>query len=136
MFCTGHTELSHHMCIYYSAAVAVTCKKDVGMGRYVCLTLCYMSSPLPLHTAMPTYIPGFLCRESTSAVVYATRAEMSRIHPSYPVAAAAWSCLSSEKIRDQKNIHRNNLRQKTFPNDVGIAIPKNIQTRCRHGCMQ
>ncbi len=53
-------------------------------------------------------------------------AEASRIHSSYPVAAAAWSCLSSEKIRDKKNIHRNNLklRQKTFPNDVGIAMQK------------
>ncbi len=48
-------------------------------------------------------------------------AEASRIHPSYPVAAAAWSCLSSEKIKDKKNIHRNlDLRQKTFPKDVGI----------------
>ncbi len=45
---------------------------------------------------------GFLRRESTSALVYSTAAEASRIHTSYPVAATAWSCLSSEKIRDKK----------------------------------
>ncbi len=44
---------------------------------------------------------GFLRRESTSALVYSTAAEASQIHTSIPVAAAAWSCLSSEKIRDK-----------------------------------
>ncbi len=33
-------------------------------------------------------------------------AEASRIHPSSPLAAAAWSCLSSDKISDKKR-HRN-----------------------------
>ncbi len=37
-------------------------------------------------------------------------AEASQIHLSSPLAAAAWSCLSSEKISDQKKIHR--TRQK------------------------
>ncbi len=102
MFCTGHTELSNHMCIYYSAAVAVTCKKDVGMGYvHVCVTLCFMSSPLPLHTAMPLY-PVFSVGSQLLRLFMLQVAEASRIHLSYPVAAAAWSCLSSEKIRDQK----------------------------------
>ncbi len=52
MFFTGHTELRNH--IMYSAAVAVTSKKDVGMG--LCMfNFVFMSSPLPLHTAMPIY---------------------------------------------------------------------------------
>ncbi len=40
-------------------------------------------------------------------------AEARRIHPSYPLAAAAWSCLSSEKISDPKK--STEARQKTFP---------------------
>ncbi len=52
MFCTGHMELRNH--IMYSTAVAVTCKKDVEMG--LCMfNFVFMSSPVPLHTAMPIY---------------------------------------------------------------------------------
>ncbi len=42
------------MCIYYSAAVAVTCKKDVGMGLCMFNFVFYVIT-LPLHTAMPVY---------------------------------------------------------------------------------
>ncbi len=38
-------------------------------------------------------------------------AESSRIHPSSPLAAAVWSCLSSEKVSDQKKSHRNKTKE-------------------------
>ncbi len=42
------------MCIYYSAAVTVTYKKDVGMGLCMFNFVFYVIT-LPLHTAMPIY---------------------------------------------------------------------------------
>ncbi len=62
--------------------------------------------------------------------------EASWIHPSSPLAAAVWSCLSSEKISDPKKYTE--TRQKHFlqnVKDVGIIMPKSIQARCRHGSM-
>ncbi len=48
------------------------------------------------------------------------------------MAAAAWSCLSSEKISDKKNTE---IRQKRFSNkDVGITMIKSIQTKCMAVC--
>ncbi len=43
-------------------------------------------------------------------------AEASRIHPSSPLAAAAWSCLSSEKISDPPKIHRNKKKKRFLQN--------------------
>ncbi len=47
-------SLRRDVCIVaFVELLQLTCKKDVGMGLYVCLPLCYMPSPLSLHTAMP-----------------------------------------------------------------------------------
>ncbi len=41
-------------------------------------------------------------------------AEASRIHPSSPFAATAWSCLSSEKISDLQKIHRSKTKNISY----------------------
>ncbi len=61
--------------------------------------------------------------------------ESRQIHLSSSMAAAV-SIVSSEKISGNKKITE--TRQKTFPTNIKrcYAMPKSIQTRCRHGSMQ
>ncbi len=64
-------------------------------------------------------------------------AEASRLHPGSLLAAAASSCLSSEKIHNVSNQKiSQNKTKKRLSKEIGITMPKGIQTRCRHGGMQ
>ncbi len=58
MFCRGHTELSNNYdCVIVSAAVAVTCKKDVEMGlcmlNFVCRHPCLC---MPIYTLFEYFL--------------------------------------------------------------------------------
>ncbi len=66
-------------------------------------------------------------------------AEASRNHPSFSVGSG---CMELSVFREDKGPQKNftktrpkNVSYKMYK-DVGITMPKNIQTRCGHGSMQ